>query len=227
MLLNTGHLFSVLFFMTCTILFFACQDEKEDPLVIEVKWTGQVKDGYQDIPLANQEVLLVSFHWWNFPPVVVYDDTLQVTTTDENGFFSFDYTDPNEKGHWYSVHTSHPDYLDKIAEKRHDPVLEEYESEIRMKPKAWLRIRVLDVPEYNVLDSCIGFYNLNDEADYYWLNSGNFIYLCPSTGDSTFLAFKPGGETTAFAYYNSDSMKYSPYQDVFPPFDTTELEFLY
>lgn len=212
----------------CLVFLEACMKDQTELFPLEVSWTGKVLDGFHLTPLANQTVLLVqtSLKGPVNSAVLVFEDTLQSSKTDAHGDFVFIYSDPNGRENWFSVHTHHPDFLDKIVESRAHPALQEVEEDIVLKPKAWLRIRVLDVPEQTISNSGITFINLNVD-DNFWPLSTNIATINPTTGDTTFIAYKPGGETVSFAYYDSDSMKMVSYTDLFSPFDTTDLLFTY
>ena len=67
----------------------------------------------------------------------------------------------------------------------------------------------------NLSRTGITFVNLNVD-DNIWYLSTNTLSIHRFNGDTTFLAFKTGGEATVFAYYNSDSMATVAYEAVFP-----------
>jgi hypothetical protein len=193
----------------------------------EVTWTGKVLDAVSERPMAGQEVTLRETYWNGFPNFA-YGDTLDRTISDADGRFVFHYTDPDDAT-WFTVESCHPDYFTGRASLGHkEPPREEVQLDISMKPKAWLKIRVLDVPEY---DSDVGviFADLNSENNLVSLFGYGIMYstIKPKNGDTTFHAFKPGGEPTSFYYWNFDSMGMVRYEAIFPPFDTTELSFGY
>lgn len=219
-------LIGILSFTGCAFSDLIPDEDQVKP--VDVTWTGQVRDGYQNIPLPNQEVILVESKIIGPPGgrKLYFFDTVLTTRTDEQGYFSFQYSDPNDRCCWHSIHTIHPDYMNSFEELKNHPAIENYEKDLVLKPKAWLKIRVLDIPEQTISQTGISFINLNVDANF-WPLSTHILRIWPSNGDTTFYAFKPGGELTAFAYYNSDSMGTVSYEAIFPPFDTTELTFTY
>lgn len=198
----------------------------------EVTWTGRVLDAVSEQALAGLEVALknprhipMSVAGGGF---VVYGESLQSHITDSLGQFEFQYYDPDDED-WFMAEAIHPDYFTGRAEVSYkEPPRKKVELDIRMKPKAWLKIRVLDVLEY---DSDVGviFADLNSENNLISPFGYGIMYstIKPTTGDTSFYAYKPGGEPTSFYYWNFDSMGMVRYEAIFTPHDTTALSFRY
>jgi len=191
----------------------------------DVHWKGRVLDAVSDRPLAGQKVDLRNPHHlrdiWANP--IIRGDILQSYVTDSLGRFEFRYYDPDDKG-WFTAETSHPDYFPGIAGGNIlTPTDKDLRLDIRMKPKAWLKIRVHDVPEKNPGSPIKGvtFRGIYQSKAYTYTT-----YILPSMGDTTFVAYIQGGETVSFDY-KDDSTGFKTYEAIFPPHDTTELTFTY